>query len=168
MENITNEILINGKYCLCICNKGEILPMNTFTKWKKVWFGLVCLFNGISTFYGLFNAKLELISKYLIVINYILNITLPFLNYTFLYADSHLFTYSCMVLVFLYNTYIFSAIISLIVTTPIWYCPVGWCCRIHRLLLRRGVRPRPHNECPGYCTKQSDGEVPVMLELWGM
>ena len=26
----------------------------------------------------------------------------------------------------------------------------------------------PHNECLGYDTKQSDGEVPVMLELWGM
>ena len=24
------------------------------------------------------------------------------------------------------------------------------------------------NECPGYDTKQSDGEVPVMLELWRM
>ena len=24
------------------------------------------------------------------------------------------------------------------------------------------------NECPGYDTKQSDGKVPVMLELWGM
>ena len=24
------------------------------------------------------------------------------------------------------------------------------------------------NECPVYDTKQSDGEVPVMLELWGM
>ena len=24
------------------------------------------------------------------------------------------------------------------------------------------------NECPEYDTKQSDGEVPVMLELWGM
>ena len=24
------------------------------------------------------------------------------------------------------------------------------------------------NECPKYDTKQSDGEVPVMLELWGM
>ena len=23
------------------------------------------------------------------------------------------------------------------------------------------------NECPGYDTKQSDGEIPVMLELWG-
>ena len=22
--------------------------------------------------------------------------------------------------------------------------------------------------CPGYDTKQSDGEVPAMLELWGM
>ena len=26
----------------------------------------------------------------------------------------------------------------------------------------------PPNECPGYDTKQSDGEVPVMLDLWGM
>ena len=25
-----------------------------------------------------------------------------------------------------------------------------------------------NNECPGYDTKQSDGEVPVILELWGM
>ena len=45
--------------------------------------------------------------------------------------------------------------------------PVGWGCRIHRLLLCRGVRPPP-NECPRYDTKQSDGEVPAMLELWGM
>ena len=27
--------------------------------------------------------------------------------------------------------------------------------------------PLPY-KCPGYDTKQSDGEVPVMLELWGM
>ena len=44
---------------------------------------------------------------------------------------------------------------------------VGWGCRTHRLHLCRGVRPPP-NECPDYDTKQSDGEVPVMLELWGM
>ena len=47
-------------------------------------------------------------------------------------------------------------------------CLVGWGCRIHRLLLCRGIRHLPHNECPGYNTKQSDGEVPVMQELWGM
>ena len=46
-------------------------------------------------------------------------------------------------------------------------CPVGWGCRIHRLLLCRGVRPPP-NEFPGYDTKQSDGEVPAMQELWGI
>ena len=44
------------------------------------------------------------------------------------------------------------------------YCPVGWGCRIHRLHLCRGLRPP--NECPRYATKQSDGEVQVMLELW--
>ena len=26
----------------------------------------------------------------------------------------------------------------------------------------------PLNECSGYVTKRSDGEVPVMLEIWGM
>ena len=46
-------------------------------------------------------------------------------------------------------------------------CPIIWGCRIHQLLLCRGVRPPP-NECPGYDTKQSDGEVPTVLELWGM
>ena len=47
-------------------------------------------------------------------------------------------------------------------------CPVGRDCRIHRLLLCRGVRPPPTNECPVYDTKQSDSEVPAILELWGM
>ena len=47
-------------------------------------------------------------------------------------------------------------------------CPVDWGCRIHRLLLCRRVRPPPTNECPRYDTKQSDHEVPAMLEFWGM
>ena len=47
-----------------------------------------------------------------------------------------------------------------------YHCPVGWGCRIHWLLLGRGVRPPPQwVSC--YDAKQSDGEVPVMLELWG-
>ena len=33
--------------------------------------------------------------------------------------------------------------------------------------LQRSRTPHP-NECPRYDTKQSDGEVPAMLELWGM
>ena len=45
---------------------------------------------------------------------------------------------------------------------------VGWGGRIHRLHLCRGVRPPPPNEYPRYDTKQSDGEVPVMLGLWGI
>ena len=47
------------------------------------------------------------------------------------------------------------------------FCPVGWGCRIHWLLLCRGVRP-PLNECPDNDTKHSDGEVPAVLEFWGM
>ena len=45
-------------------------------------------------------------------------------------------------------------------------CSVSWGCRIHRPLLSRGVTPP--NECPGYDTKQSDGEVPVMQGFWDM
>ena len=47
------------------------------------------------------------------------------------------------------------------------YCPVGSGCRLHQLLLCRGVRPL-QDQSPGYCPKQSDNEVPVMLVLWGM
>ena len=46
---------------------------------------------------------------------------------------------------------------------PVDFCPVGCGCRIHRLQDKIST-----NEYPGYDTKQSDGEVPVMLELWGM
>ena len=45
-------------------------------------------------------------------------------------------------------------------------CPVGWGCRILWLYLCRGVRPL--NKCPGYETKPSDCDVPLMLELWWM
>ena len=31
-----------------------------------------------------------------------------------------------------------------------------------------GAVEYPTNECPGYDTKQSDGEVPAVLELWRM
>ena len=43
----------------------------------------------------------------------------------------------------------------------------GCGCRIHQLLLSRGLRSPP-TKCPGYDSKQSNGEVPVILELWGM
>ena len=42
----------------------------------------------------------------------------------------------------------------------------GWSCKIYRFYLCRWVRPL--NECPGYDIKQSDGEAPVILELWGI
>ena len=40
-------------------------------------------------------------------------------------------------------------------------------CRIHRLHLCRWVRPPPMSVLD-MTQKQSDGEVPVMLGLWGM
>ena len=47
---------------------------------------------------------------------------------------------------------------------PSW----GWGCRIYRLHLCRGVRNPPPNKFPVYDTKQSNGEVPVMLGRWGI
>ena len=48
----------------------------------------------------------------------------------------------------------------------IWYRPVSWGCKIQQLHLCK-IRPTT-NECPVYDSKQSDGEHPVMLQLWGM
>ena len=62
---------------------------------------------------------------------------------------------------------LYESLVITIFVLPKMACQVSWGCRIHWLHLCRGVRPTP-NECPGYDTKQSDGEVPVMLELWGM
>ena len=53
------------------------------------------------------------------------------------------------------------------VRAPTSICPVGWGHRIQWLHLCREVRPPP-TECPGYDSKQSDGKILVMLELWGM
>ena len=48
-------------------------------------------------------------------------------------------------------------------------CPVSLGCRIHWLLLCRGIwSPSPLKDCLRYDTKHSDGEAPVLLELWGM
>ena len=47
------------------------------------------------------------------------------------------------------------------------FCPVHWGCRTQWLLPCRVVRLL-HNECPEYDTKPSDGEVPVMLQFWGI
>ena len=49
---------------------------------------------------------------------------------------------------------------------PIPFSPFGWSCRIHWLLLWRGVRPPP-NECHRYDIKSSDGET-LALDIWGM
>ena len=47
-------------------------------------------------------------------------------------------------------------------------CPVGWSCKIHRLHLCRGVKKPSQRMSWVYNTKQSDGAVPVNLELWIM
>ena len=46
-------------------------------------------------------------------------------------------------------------------------CPVGWGCRIHRLHLCRGVKFPPSPTSVLDMT-QNNGDVPVILELWGM
>ena len=55
----------------------------------------------------------------------------------------------------------------LLLITPISFCPASWGSKIYRLHHCRGIRPPPL-WMSWYGTKQSDGEVPVMLELWGM
>ena len=45
--------------------------------------------------------------------------------------------------------------------------PVSWGCRIHRQHLCRGIK-LSFNECVGYDIKQSESDIPVMLEFWGM
>ena len=42
----------------------------------KIWFGLAYLFNAISTYYGVFNAKYRFISRYFITLNFVFNIPL--------------------------------------------------------------------------------------------
>ena len=47
-------------------------------------------------------------------------------------------------------------------------CPVSWDCRIRLLhIWSRVWFPTPRG-CPGFDTKQADGEALVMLELWGV
>ena len=36
------------------------------------------------------------------------------------------------------------------------------------ILFAQSARGVEYTECPGYDTKQSDGEVPAVLELWGI
>ena len=45
--------------------------------------------------------------------------------------------------------------------------PVGWGCRIHQLHLCGRMRHHPQKSVLDM-TKQSDGEAPIMLEIWGI
>ena len=45
--------------------------------------------------------------------------------------------------------------------------PVSWGCIVYWLHLGRDIRSHPTNECPGYDSKPSEGEAPVM-EIWGI
>ena len=69
---------------------------------------------------------------------------------TYIYVCTHIYTYA-------HTHYI---------------CSVGLGCRMHWLFLCSGVRlfppPTTANECPGHDSKQSGGEIPVILELWRM
>ena len=92
-----------------------------------------------------------------------------FISYQVFLSNTNNFHAIMWFQVFLSNTNSLYTIISFKVDCYLT-CPVGWGCRIHQQLLCRGVRlPPPHsNEYPGYDIKQSDGEVPVMLEFWRM
>ena len=53
-------------------------------------------------------------------------------------------------------------------TFPLKDCPVGWGWDVEYTDCILCGEVRPPNECPGYDTKHSDGDVPVMLGLWGI
>ena len=44
-------------------------------------------------------------------------------------------------------------------------CLLGWGCMVEHTNCISAEGKDPLNKCPGYDTKQSDSEVPVMLEL---
>ena len=64
------------------------------------------------------------------------------------------FTQICMVSSVILNTHCFPAVIW----AHLSFSDIGWGCKIYRLYLCRGIRPSPI----------SDGEDPMMLELWGL
>ena len=53
------------------------------------------------------------------------------------------------------------------VRTSTTACPVGWG-GVNTPTESLQKDKTPPNDCPGYDTKQSDGEDPVMLGLWGI
>ena len=62
----------------------------------------------------------------------------------------------------------YSYLIMMIIITSNKFCPVGWGSRTTPTeSLQRG-KTTPSNTCPGYDTKQYDGEVLVTQELRGM
>ena len=90
------------------------------------------------------------------------SISYDYNNYTIsslLYIFSSFFL-SCLFYIFSLSSSIYSFL------SLIWFGAGGWVYRIHQLHLCRGVRIP--NECPGYNTKQSNGEASVKLKLWEM
>ena len=86
---------------------------------------------------------------------------------SFSFCDNH-YTKSAFTHYYMY-VHTYTHLQSVLIIIISLFCLVSWGCRIQRLHLCSGVRPHPHaNKCPRYDTKQSDDEVPVMLELWGM
>ena len=61
-----------------------------------------------------------------------------------------------------------AVMVIVVVVSEMTRNPFGWGCRIHRQYLCREKGSPPPKEYPGYDTKQSRDEVPVMLELWVM
>ena len=90
------------------------------------------------------------------------------LNVFFNHLNSYCYRFNNLTLFISLSLSILSLSISLSLYIYIYiYSPFGWGCRIHRLHLCRGLRS-PSTSVLIYDIKQSDGEVPVMQEIWGM
>ena len=52
--------------------------------------------------------------------------------------------------------------------TSCYIAQSAWTVKYTDCISAEELKKKQKNECPGYDTKQSDGEAPVMLELWEM
>ena len=57
------------------------------------------------------------------------------------------------------NFHISSTFVQMFVNVPKRFANIFW----FTIFARNAGKTPPHNECPGYNTKQSDGEVPAVL-----
>ena len=143
--------------------KGELFQLNYSSKLFSLVVRVMHLQDSLYNHIISYSLPIYLSVDLFIYPSFYMNVCL-FVNLSF-YLSVYLYMSVCICRsIYLYDclSHSIHTYLSLLVSISFVYG-----CRIHRLHLCSGVRPT-HNGFPGYNTKQSDGEVPVMLGLWGM